>query len=61
MATGAFLLTQQLRELGDIGGDAPPLIAGEGGARHTSGQTFHAILMRETVPSEHFHLLMQVG
>lgn len=28
--------------------------------RHTSAKTFHAILVRETVPSEHFHLLMHV-
>jgi len=28
--------------------------------RHTSGKTFHAILVRETVSCEHFHLLMHV-
>ena len=28
--------------------------------RHTKGRTFHAILTRETVPSDNFHLLMHV-
>lgn len=28
--------------------------------RHTAGSTFHAILVRETVACEHFHLLMHV-
>ena len=34
--------------------------AGVWSRRHTPDKTFHAILVRETVPSEHFHLLMHV-
>ena len=28
--------------------------------RHTLNKTFHAVLVRETVPREHFHILMHV-
>jgi len=29
--------------------------------RHTPNKTFHAVLVRETVPIEHFHILMHVA
>jgi hypothetical protein len=35
--------------------------AGVWSRRHTPSKTFHAVLVRETVPSEHFHILMHVA
>ena len=35
--------------------------AGVWSRRHTPDKTFHAILVRKTVPTEHFHLLTHVA